>query len=151
MQSGKIAFVSKNKKNILGSFGQSKYFEVFTIDNFKVVNQETRLVDTETPSNVRQELLSKSEGIEGKELPAFSLGVFNKSKEKHLRISRIVNDCNYVVARDMCHNAWESIEYYKMQPILTDSKEFQPVIDGIINGVINDNKEGLRSRKYKDE
>lgn len=136
----KIAFVSLNAKSINGSFGSTKYFEVFTINNGQIVNRESREVykvqaDKELPSLIQKN--TNDNLNDSSSLPkSFSLTVVDKSKEKHIKMAKTISDCSYVVARGMCANAWDSIEQFKMKPILTDVKHFEDAIKQIVDGTI---------------
>ena len=146
MQNGKIAFVSNNNKNIVGAFGQSKYFEVFTIENGEVVARETREAYKTNAGNELPTLMNKVTADSPTSKPVFSLGVMDKSKEKHLKLAKTISDCNYVVARGMCANAWDSIEQFKMKPIITSQKDFDAVIPEVIAETIADNKHDINSK-----
>lgn len=146
MKNGKIAFVSNNNKNILGAFGSTKFFEVFTLDNGEIISRETREAYKPIGGNELPTLMNKVSSESPNNKPVFSLGVMDKSKEKHLKLAKTISDCNYVVARGMCANAWDSIEQFKMKPIITSQKDFEFVIHDIINETIKDNKENINSK-----
>src|SRR5690606_2108876 len=120
-KSTKIAFVTNDKKHIVGSFGSTKYFSVQTVENGEVVNTEIRevykdILEQEVPS-----LVSKNNGMG---IGQFSLNVVDKSKEKHRKIASSVSDCEYVVARKMCANALDSVDQLKLNAIITKNKDF---------------------------
>ncbi len=123
----KVAFVSNDKKHIVGAFGSAKFFEVFTINNGEVVNQETR----EAYSQVGEQLPTLKP-LESGEKPKFDLNVFDKSKDKHRRLTQTISDCNVVIARDMCENAKDSITQFKMEYKITNSKDFQTELANLI-------------------
>ncbi|MCX6147357.1 MAG: hypothetical protein NTW25_08925 [Candidatus Kapabacteria bacterium] len=134
----KVAFVSTNKKSINGSFGGSKYFEVFTIKNGEIELRETRETFVDNGNKVLPNILTpldksnQNNGI----AKSFSLNVVDKSKEKHLKIARTISDCDFVVARGMCANAHDSILQLNMKPIRTKVKTFEEGVKQIANGTI---------------
>ncbi len=138
-KSTKVAFVSDNGKNILGSFGSSKYFSVHTIENGEVVNSEIREVYKDLLENDLPNLVSKNDGTG---IGQFSLNVVDKSKEKHKKIASSVSDCEFVVARRMCANALDSVDQLKLKAIITKDKDFNAVINQILNDSI---------KNYRDE
>lgn len=135
----KIAFVTKNKKNIVGTFGSTKYFKVYNIESGKIVNQEEREVFVDEADDSVPNIMENS-GTSG---PKFSLNVVDKSKEKHMKIAKSISDCNVVIARGMCANAWDSIEKFNMTPILTTNKDFEPTIDEYLKGSLVNHKENI--------
>ncbi len=146
MQNGKIAFVSNNQKNIVGAFGSAKSFEVFTLEKGEITARETREAYKPMGGNELPTLMNKVSSDSPAAKPIFSLGVMDKSKEKHLKLAKTISDCNYVVARGMCANAWDSIEQFKMKPIITGQKDFENVIPDILKGTIIDNKQDINSK-----
>lgn len=138
-KSTKIAFVTNDKKHIVGSFGSTKYFSVQTVENGEVVNTEIRevykdILEQEVPS-----LVSKNNGMG---IGQFSLNVVDKSKEKHRKIASSVSDCEYVVARKMCANALDSVDQLKLNAIITKNKDFNKTVKEILEGSI---------KNYRDE
>jgi predicted Fe-Mo cluster-binding NifX family protein len=138
-KSTKIAFVSDDAKHILGSFGSSKYFSVYTIENGEIVNSEVRevykdILEQEVPS-----LVSKNNGMG---IGQISLNVVDKSKEKHRKIASSVSDCEFVVARRMCANALDSVDQLKLKAIITKNKDFDQTVKEILEGSI---------KNYRDE
>ncbi len=131
----KVAFVSTNKKSINGSFGGSKYFEVFSIKDGEVTNRETRETFVDSGNKALPNMLTPMNRVEGM-AKSFSLNVVDKSKEKHLKIARTISDCTYVVARGMCANAQDSILQLNMKPIRTKIKTFEEGIKQIAEGTI---------------
>jgi len=138
-KSTKVAFVSNNTKNIVGSFGSSKFFSVHTIENGNVVNTEIREVYKDLLDYRLPNLLSKNNGMG---IGEFSLNVVDKTKEKHKKIASSVSDCEFVVARRMCANALDSVDQFKLKAIITKNKDFSDVI----NQILNDN-----IKNYRDE
>ena len=138
-KSTKIAFVTNDKKHIVGSFGSTKYFSVQTVENGEVVNTEIRevykdILEQEVPS-----LVSKNNGMG---IGQISLNVVDKSKEKHRKIASSVSDCEYVVARKMCANALDSVDQLKLNAIITKNKDFDKTVKEILEGSI---------KNYRDE
>jgi len=132
----KVAFVSKNGKDLVGAFGSSKFFAVYTLQEGKVMNQEVREVYKDKMENEVPNILKKNNGETGSAGLSFSLNVVDVSKEKHMKIAKSISDCDMVVARAMCANAYDSVQQFKMQPIITDVKSFEEGVEQIIAGTL---------------
>lgn len=138
-KSTKIAFVSDDAKHIIGSFGSSKYFSVYTVENGDIINSEIREVYKDVLENEVPSLISKNNGMG---IGQISLNVVDKSKEKHRKIASSVSDCEYVVARRMCANALDSVDQLKLKAIITKNKDFDQTVNEILEGSI---------KNYRDE
>lgn len=136
----KVAMVSNNGRSLNGSFGSAKYFEVITVENNEVTGRETRETYNYEAAQEVPDILVKSEN---NGMKSFSLNVVDKSKEKHMKIAKSISDCDYVVARGMCANAYDSILQFKMKPVLTTLKEFDDVVKEIIEGTIVNHTERI--------
>lgn len=122
----KIAIVTKNGESIVGTFGSSQYFKVYGIKNNKIVNEELREVYVDKADDEVPSLISKNNSGSG--MGKFSLTVVDASKDKHMKIAKSISDCQVVIARGMCANAWDSIEQFKMEPIITTNKDFEETV-----------------------
>jgi predicted Fe-Mo cluster-binding NifX family protein len=125
----KVAFVSNDSKNIVGAFGSSKYFNIFTIKDGSVVEEEVREVYKDTVDNELNTLVSKNNGMG---VGKISLGVVDPAKQKHMKMAKTIADCDVVVARKMCENAWDSIQQFKMTPIRTKNRNFDESIQQLL-------------------
>ena len=130
----KLAFVSNNQKNIVGAFGSVNYFRVISVDeNGEIVDDEIREAGKSKANgnipNINNQINNKS----------FSLNVFDKSKSKHMKLAETISDCNVVIARAMCANAWDSIKKFSMEPIITTNKEVESTISQYLNGTLINN------------
>lgn len=129
MNNFKVAIVSNDKKHIVGSFGSAKYFNVITVENGKITDQEIRETYLHQAENELPNILSANEE-EGKK--TFSLNIVDKSKEKHTKITKTVSDCQVVLARAMCENAKDSINRFNMKFLVTEQKDFTVGIEEIL-------------------
>ena len=136
----KIAIVTKNGESIVGTFGSSKYFKVFEVENNKINKTELREVYVDQMEKDVPTLVSKNNGGTGTK---FSLNVVDKSKEKHMKIAKSISDCDVVIARGMCANAWDSIEQFKMEPIITTNKDFELTVEEYLNKTLANHKDKI--------
>lgn len=127
----KVAFVSNDAKNIVGAFGSSKYFAIYSIENGEVVNKEIREVYKD---KVTDEVKSIAGNNNGMGVGKISLSVMDPAKEKHMKMAKSIADCNVVVARKMCENAWDSVLQFKMTPYRTKNRNFEESVQQIIDG-----------------
>lgn len=136
----KIAIVTKNGESIVGTFGSSKYFKVYEIENNEIVNEELREVYVDKAEDEVPSLISKnSGGGTGK----FSLTVVDASKDKHMKIAKSISDCQVVIARGMCANAWDSVEQFKMEPIITTNSDFEKTVQEYLNNTLENHKDKI--------
>jgi predicted Fe-Mo cluster-binding NifX family protein len=129
----KVAFVSNDAKNIVGAFGSSKYFAIYTVENGEVVNTEFREVYKDKVTDEVKSLTSNNTGMG---LGKISLSVMDPAKEKHMKMAKSIADCNVVVARKMCENAWDSVLQFNMTPYRTKNRDFDQSIQQIIDGTM---------------
>ena len=136
----KIAIVTKNGDSIVGSFGSSKYFKVYEIENKQIKNVELREVYVDKVKEEVPKLISKTNNAG---VGKFSLTVVDASKEKHMKIAKSISDCQVVIARGMCANAWDSVEQFNMEPIITTNKDFELTIDEYLNNTLHNHKDKI--------
>ncbi|MDC1068009.1 NifB/NifX family molybdenum-iron cluster-binding protein [Candidatus Kapabacteria bacterium] len=127
----KVAFVSNDSKNIVGAFGSSKYFNIYTLEDNKIVDTEIREVYKDTVDDELNTLVGKNMGLG---IGKISLSVMDPAKQKHMKMAKTIADCDVVVARKMCENAWDSVLQFKMKPIRTKNKNFEESIQQFIDG-----------------
>ena len=137
----KIAIVTKNGESIVGTFGSSQYFKVYEIENSKIVNEELREVYVDKADDEVPSLISKTNSTSGK--GAFSLTVVDASKQKHIKIAKSISDCQVVIARGMCANAWDSVEQFKMEPIITTNSDFEKTVQEYLNNTLENHKDKI--------
>lgn len=137
----KIAIVTKNGESIVGTFGSSKYFKVFEIADKQIKSEELREVYVDKVANEVPILISKNNTTNS--TSKYSLKVFDPSKEKHMKIAKSISDCNVVIARGMCANAWDSVEQFNMEPIITKNKDFRKTVQEYIDHTLVNHKEKI--------
>ena len=135
----KIAIVTKNGESIVGTFGSSQYFKVYEIVDNKIIKEELREVYVDKAEEDVPSIISKNNGLNGK--GAFSLNVVDASKDKHMRIAKSISDCHVVIARGMCADAWDSIEQFKMEPIITTNKQFEETVEQYLDKSLVNHKD----------
>lgn len=129
----KIAFVTKDGKNLVGAFGSSRYFSVYTLDNGKVLDNEIREVFKDDAGEQLNPIIQKNDPNPNS-FGKFSLNVMDKSKEKHMKIAKSISDCDVIVARAMCENAKDSIIQFEMKPVVTKLKSFDEGLEKYLEG-----------------
>lgn len=132
-KSTKIAFVSNDGKHIVGSFGSSRYFSVYEVENGEVVNNELREIYKDDLEKDVPSLVSKNDSFG---IGKISLNVVDASKEKHRKMAKSVSDCEFVVARKMCANALDSLDQLNLKAIVTKNKDFNKTVEEIVNDSI---------------
>ena len=136
MSNTKIAFVTRNGEGINGDFGSTKMFMVVDVENGEIKNKDLRKVYENGSMDEPLPMMGSENGM-------LMLNVMDKSLEKHKKLARAVNDCDYVISRAMCGTAWKSISEYEMEPIITKCKTFEDAALQIHNGEIVNYKEKM--------
>jgi predicted Fe-Mo cluster-binding NifX family protein len=54
-----------------------------------------------------------------------------------------IKDCDYVLARGMGRGAYQGLEQWKIQPIITDIPDIDAALEAVIDGSIKDHVERL--------
>lgn len=137
----KIAIVTKNGASIVGTFGSSKYFKVFEIKDNEIVNEDLREVYVDKADEEVPSLISKNNSGGG--MNKFSLTVVDASKDKHMKIAKSISDCQVVIARGMCANAWDSVEQFNMEPIITTNSDFEQTVHEYLNNTLENHKDKI--------
>jgi predicted Fe-Mo cluster-binding NifX family protein len=109
----KIAVVSDDEWTISQHFGRAPYYVVLTVENGKIVDKETRpkaghyvFAADEPPELAPGERHSYDAG----------------SEAKHAAMAEAIRDCQVLLTRGMGWGAYESMQSYGIEPVITDVK-----------------------------
>ena len=128
----RIAFVTDDHLTISAHFGRAAYYDVFTIENGKVIARETR-------SKPSHNLFAN----EPHEEPGYQHGRGPAAESRHTRMVGAISDCQILVARGMGMGAFDNLKGNGIQPILTDIQGIDQAIDTYLTGDLVDNPERL--------
>jgi len=131
-QTIKIAVVTDDGVTISQHFGRAKFYEVFTVENGKVVKRE------------RREKLSHHNFAHRKYHHSDEQHGFDKhSHSKHISMAEAIKDCQILLARGMGSGAYQSMLQLNIKPIVTDIRNIDEAIQAVINGTIIDHTDKL--------
>jgi predicted Fe-Mo cluster-binding NifX family protein len=131
-QTIKIAVVTDDGVTISQHFGRAKFYEVFTVENGKVVKRE------------RREKLSHHNFAHRKHHHSDEQHGFDKhSHSKHISMAEAIKGCQILLARGMGSGAYQSMLQLNIKPIVTDIRNIDEAIQAVINGSIIDHTDKL--------
>jgi predicted Fe-Mo cluster-binding NifX family protein len=127
-----IAVVTDDGVTISQHFGRAKFYEVFTVENGKVVKRE------------RREKLSHHNFAHRKHHHSDERHGFDEhSHSKHISMAEAIKDCQILLARGMGSGAYQSMLQLNIKPIITDIRNIDEAIQAVINGSIIDHTDKL--------
>jgi len=120
----KIAAISDDGTSISQHFGKASQYVVSTVEDGKVVNQETR-------PKVGHKHFSASDGsVAHGERHGYDAG----SEAKHRSMAEAIADCEVLLVGGMGWGAYESMMNYNIQPIVTDVDNIERQYSSICRG-----------------
>jgi predicted Fe-Mo cluster-binding NifX family protein len=128
----KIAFVTDDHRTISAHFGRATFYEVITVENGKVTQQETRL----KPGH-------NQFANEPHDEPGHAHGLGPAAEGRHARMLEPVRDCQVLVARGMGQGAYNNLKSSGIQPILSDISEIDQAVKAYMDGLLVDHMERL--------
>ena len=128
----KIAVVSDDTKTVSAHFGRAQYYLIYTVENGKIIEQETRAKPGHKQSDGEQH--------ESHNEPH---GTAPHSEARHSNMMDVIMDCDVVLTRGMGKGAYESLKIRSIQPIITDIHEIQAAVEAYLSGNLIDHVELL--------
>ena len=128
----KIVFVTDDHQTISAHFGRAVYYEVFTIEDGKVVAREARL----KPSH--NQFANEPHDESG-----HAHGFGPAAESRHARMLEPIHDCQVLVARGMGQGAYNNLKSSGIQPILSDISEIEQAVKDFMDGHLVDHMERL--------
>jgi len=120
----KIAVISDDETTISQHFGKASQYVVFTIEDGKVVNQETR-------PKVGHKHFSAAEGSAAHgERHGYDAG----AEVKHRSMAESIADCEVLLVGGMGWGAYESMMNYNIQPVVTDVDNIDKAVQLYLSG-----------------
>jgi predicted Fe-Mo cluster-binding NifX family protein len=130
----KIAVITDDFKTVSAHFGRAQHYEVFTVDDGKIIARESRSKASHTQF-VEQGLHVQQ--------PDESHGSDPASQHRHGTMMDSISDCQVLLARGMGMGAYEALNSRGIHPIITDIPEIQTAIDTYLAGGMVDHPERL--------
>jgi predicted Fe-Mo cluster-binding NifX family protein len=115
----KIAAVSEDEFAISQHFGRAPYFVVLTIEEGQIVDKETRAKPGHHTfaAHVPPKLASEE-----------SHGYDSGADVRHASMAEAIQDCQVLIAGGMGWGAYEAMQSYGIEPIVTDVKNIYEAV-----------------------
>lgn len=114
----KIAAISDDGATISQHFGRASLYVVFTVENGKIANKETRA------KMGHQHFAAGESHASNGERHGFDPG----SESKHQSMAQTIGDCQVLLAGGMGWGAYESLKSYNIEPIVTDATGIEEAV-----------------------
>jgi len=126
----KIAVVTDDHKTISAHFGRAQYYDVFTVEDNKVVKKEIR-------EKANHSQFSGEDHHHGEH--SESHGMDPGSQRRHGLMMETIQDCQVLMARGMGQGAHNNLRERGIKPILTDIQQIQEALDAYLAGTLIEN------------
>lgn len=120
----KIATISDDGTTISQHFGRASQYVVFTVENGKIVNKETRA------KMGHQHFAATENHASHGERHGFDSG----SQSKHQSMAQTISDCQVLLVGGMGWGAYESMKSYNIEPIVTDVNNIEEAVKFYLEG-----------------
>ncbi len=129
----KIAVITDDGTTVSQHFGRAPYYAVFTVEEGKIVDRETRqkMGHSQFSGEPHTEPHGQPHGFD----PA--------AQNRHNRMADAISDCQVLLCRGMGTGAYESMKTLGIRPIVTDIASIEEAIATYLNGDIIDHIERL--------
>lgn len=121
----KIAAISDDEVTISQHFGRAPYYVVVTVEEGRVVAKETR------PKAGHQTFAAHPPP---KVAPGEQHGYDEGSQTRHASMAEAISDCQVVLAGGMGWGAYEAMQGYGIQAIVTDVGEIDEAVELYLDG-----------------
>ena len=130
----KIAAISDDGVTISQHFGRAPLYVVVTVEDGKVVSRETRQKAGHHTFAAHQH-----PDLAPGERHGYDAG----SQVRHSSMAEIISDCQVLLAGGMGWGAYESMQRYNIEPIVTDIKSIDEAVQLYIDGKLTNLMERL--------
>ena len=121
----KIAAVSDDEVNISRHFGRAPYYVLVTVEDGKIIAKETR-------SKAGHQTFAAHEAP--KLAPGERHGYDAGSQTRHAAMAEVISDCQVLLAGGMGWGAYEAMQGYGIQPIITDVENIDEAVELYLAG-----------------
>ena len=129
----KIAFVTDDHQTISAHFGRAQFYEVFTIEDGKVILRESFAKNNQ----------HKVVALDAQSEPHGGHGKHHHHQHDHNAMIAPISDCEALLTRGMGMGAHNSLKERGIQPVITDIREIESAVKAYIAGTIIDHPEKL--------
>jgi predicted Fe-Mo cluster-binding NifX family protein len=112
----RIAVISEDGVHISQHFGRAPYYVVLTVEEGKIIDSETR------PKAGHHSFAAQSHPTLA---PGERHGYDAGSQSKHRTMAEPIADCQVLIAGGMGWGAFESMQAYGIEPVVTDLRDIR--------------------------
>lgn len=128
----KLAVVTDDHTTISAHFGRALFYEIFTIEDGKVVSRDTYSRGSQVGGSAgHHEQMHLNHAGQG------------HHQHDHNAMIAPIADCQALVTRGMGMGAHASLREHDIQPIITDIPDIQAAVDAYLAGTLVDHPERL--------
>ncbi len=128
----RIAVVTDDHQTVSAHFGRASYYDVFSIEDGKVIARETR-------SKAGHDQFTS----EPHEEPGQPHGLGPAAEDHHARMVGVIRDCQVMIGRGMGRGAYDFLSRNGIRPVLTDIQGIEEAIQAYLMGNLADHPERL--------
>lgn len=129
----KIAIITEDGKTISQHFGRAGHYAVVTIEDGKVINREMR-------DKLGHKNFQNKESHEQHD-PNQPHGFDEDSRDKHVRMSDAIMDCDVLIAGGMGYGARQHMQDRGIKIIMSSITSIDSAVEKWINGELTDQTE----------
>lgn len=131
----KIAVITDDETTISQHFGMAQMYEVFTVENGKIVNKESRAKKGHQQLGGGHHSHSHA--------PGQPHGLDADSENKHATMAQPISDCQVLIAGGMGMGAYQSLKSYNIEPLITDVNNIDEAVKLYVEGKLPNLREKL--------
>ena len=121
----KIAAISEDGTTITQHFGRAPLYVVVTVENGKIVDKETRAKAGHHTFAAHQH-----PGMTPGERHGYDAG----SQVRHTSMAEAISDCQVLISGGMGWGAYEAMQSYNIEPLVTDVKSVEEAVQLYLTG-----------------
>jgi predicted Fe-Mo cluster-binding NifX family protein len=129
----KIAFITDDGETISQHFGRAHYYLVLELANGVILSREMR--DKLGHTHFHQEGRDPNHGL--------GSGMDAAAHRKHRQMSEVISDCDVIICGGMGRGAYQSMQSFGIQPIVTDVENIDEALQLYREGRLEDQTEKL--------
>ena len=122
----KIAVVTDDHQTISAHFGRAAFYEIFTIENGKIVGRQAVSKSNHQHVNLND---PHEEG--------------HHHNHDHNAMMASISDCDALITRGMGNGAFNALKIRNIEPLITDEKEIEAAVSTYLAGRLANHLERL--------
>jgi len=129
----KIAVVTDDGKTVSQHFGRAQYYLVLSIEDSQVVEKELR-------DKLGHTHFANQPHVEQ---PGVPHGTDPASHKRHSNMAETISDCDAIICGGMGMGAYQSMQTFNIEPLVTNLTDIDAVIQSFIAGKLVNHVERL--------